>query len=239
MKNEATRDLIVRHSYQFERTLGKSDTAKPYDQREYLVGSVMNTWDMVFAQGDKLVSNFSFMSVDQEFRDSDTAPKTGDRPVLISGEAYNATSNVKRFGISVITPGDAAPDDLFAYMEEMTITVNNNVAMNKAVKVFGAFDTTAGMFEVSQSVTAYFANVAAMQTVRNNPDVTTDVTIGAAKQGWTIDLPVIGVSNAPPDVEEGAPIMLELTNDAGHGAKYGLNYTVLFVFWDYLPDSAK
>jgi hypothetical protein len=58
-------------------------------------------------------------------------------------------------------------------------------------------------------------------------------------QGWTLDIPLLGVGDAMADVKQDEAIMLPLTVDAGTGARYGLNHTVLLVFWDYLPTLAK
>ena len=53
-------------------------------------------------------------------------------------------------------------------MRDLQLMANNNIKMNKAVSVLGAFSTTAGFFEISAKVTAYFQNVTAIQSVISN-----------------------------------------------------------------------
>ena len=111
---------------------------------------------------------------------------------------------------------------------------------NKAISVLGAFEVTAGQFNVEGTATAYFSNVTAVQAVRNNSDVTLDFSIvkggTGAKQGVTVDVPLIALGDARLNVEQDAPITLPLETAAA--ADRVFNHTLLMVFWDFLPDAA-
>ena len=92
---------------------------------------------------------------------------------------------------------DEAPTPLFAYLTELSLTVNNNVTPNKAVAVLGAFDVSAGNFVVNGSMTAYFSNVTAVQAVRNNSDVTLDYVMAKDNYGVAFDIPLLALGDGP------------------------------------------
>lgn len=239
LKNESDVSLIKRRTYQLERTLGYADTTDIVPQSEYLPNCTMSVFEMTMEQGEKVDVSLEIMPTDQELRTAADGLKNGTRPTIVDSDAFNATSNLARFGIALVTEGNAAPDDLFAYMTEATLTIDNNVSANKAVGVLGAFDTSAGTFDVSMEVEAYFQNVTALQAARNNADVTVDWTFRLANQGITFDIPLISVGNALAEVEQDEAIKLPLEMEAGTAARYGIDHTLLLVFWDYLPDIAK
>lgn len=240
IRNEAAEDQ-VRRSFQFERSLGAPDTAQPSQiQAEYLTGGIANEFELEVKQGDKLTANLSFMARDAETRTGAEGRKDGTRPVLVEADAFNSTSHIKRLSLAVIDEEDAAPDDLFAYVMDLTLKINNNVSANKAVGVLGAFDNTAGTFEVDADCTAYFQTVEAIQTVRDNADVTLDLTFAQANKGVTFDLPLISIGEAIAEVEADEPVMLPLQQAAASGSKIDaeLAHTLLVQYWDYLPDLA-
>lgn len=240
IKNEQG-SLIVRKSYQFERTLGAPDDASPNAvQAEYLTGCIADQLEINVKQADKVTAKLSFLSKDYQTRNAGTGVKSGTRLVLQEADAYNSTSHVVRASLAVINPLSATPSDLFAYMMDLQLTINNNVSPNKAVKVLGAFDNTAGTFEVDASMTAYFASVDALATVRNNSDVTLDFTFAAANKGLTFDLPLVSVGDALADVKQDTAIMVPIKTAAATGSKLdtNLNHTLMTVYWDYLPTLA-
>ena len=96
------------------------------------------------------------------------------------------------------------------------------------------------MLPVDAQMTAYFSNVAAVQAVRNNSDVTLDMHMMANNAGISLDVPMIGLGDARLNVEQDQAITLPLSAEAGTGAKYdpNMDHTLLMVFFDYLPDLA-
>ncbi len=132
------------------------------------------------------------------------------------------------------------PTALFAFLTEFTININNNVSPNKAISVLGAFDVTAGQFNVEGSMEAYFASVTAVSSIRNNDDITLDVAMvkgaAGAKSGVLIDVPLITLGDGRLSVEQDESITLPLEIPAGADAVF--NHTLLFMFWDFLPDAA-
>ena len=136
--------------------------------------------------------------------------------------------------------GEEAPTALFAFAEELTLNINNNATALKALGVLGGFEVTVGNFEVGGDITAYFADVTAVQAVRNNDDITLDIHMVKSNSGITIDLPLITLNDGRLAVEANEAIKLPLNNEAASGSKIdtALNYTMLMVFWDYLPSAA-
>lgn len=244
LKNELGA-LIVRRTYQLERQLGAPDEAIPAEiQAEYIVGAVPSEASFNIPSADKLTVSLSFVGADSETITGPVALKAGTRPALPEADAFNTSSDFSRIRLAQHTDGNEAPTPLFAFAQDLTITINNNVSPNKAVGTLGAFEVTAGTFQVGGTITAYFADVAAVTAVRDNVDITLDMAMvkGAAgeKTGIVLDLPLITLGDGRPNVEQDAPITLPLAMDAATGAKIdpNLDYTAMLVFFDFLPNVA-
>jgi len=241
LKNETGSD-IVRRTYMLERQLGAPDDAAPSDiQSELIYGAVPSEMTLNLNTADLLTSDLSFMGTDHVTRTATEGLLPGTREALIEDDAFNTSSDVVRTRLSVIDDADADPTALFAFAEEFTITINNNISLDNAIGVLGAFDATAGTFTVTGSLTAYFADVAAVAAVRANSDVTLDVHNVMSNKGISIDMPLIGLGDGRLNVEIDQSIKIPLTQDAFTAAKIDsdLDYTLLMMFWNYLPDAAS
>lgn len=239
IKNEIGTD-IVRQTVQFERTLGAPDDSSSAVQSEYITGCVADQLDLTMKTADKVTMKLSFLARDQETRTAATGVKPGTRPVLQESDAFNSTSHVARLSLNAVDPASANPTDLFAYLLDMTLTIKNNVKANKAIAVLGAFDNSAGQFQVDAKMTAYFATVEAIQTVRDNADVTLDITFAQANKGVTLDMPLVTLATDGAEVKQDEAIHLPITSAAASGSKLdtNLNHTLLVQYWDYIPDLA-
>ncbi len=238
IKNELGDD-IVRRTYNLERTLGKADTGDVTDQSEYLVGAVPSTFSLAIPTADKLVAEMAFVATDNEQRTASTGPKSGTRQALVESDAVNTSSDIARTKLALVVPGDAAPTPLFAFATEINLSIDNNVSPNKAVGILGAFEVTAGTFTVNGDMTVYLSEIAAVAAVRDNEDITFDTCIWKDNAGFIFDIPLIALGDGRANVEQDAPITLPLTLDAATAAKIdeNLDYTLMFCFFDYLPDA--
>lgn len=241
LKNE-TGTSIRRRTYQLERQLGAPDDALPAEvQAEYITGCVPGEFELKVPAADKAVASVSFVGADNQTISAATSLKAGPRPALVEADAFNTTSDIPRVKLSAVSNVDSNPDALFAFIEEMNITINENLTGEKAIGVLGNFEVTAGTFEVGGDMTAYFQDVAATAAVRANADITLDAHFVKDNQGMSWDMPLIALGNARLNVEQDAAIKLPLENSAATGAKVdpNLDHTLLMVFWDYLPDAAS
>ncbi len=240
LKNELE-ELVKRRSYQIERRLGAPDTAQPTQrQAEYLKGQVPSEFVMNIGQADKINVDMSFIGTDNEQRLSTEGVKPGTRVVVAESDMFNTSTDIVAFRVSVIDPANPSPNPLFGYLTELTITLNNNLSANKAVAVLGAFDITAGTFEVSAEATAYFADVAATRAIRQNANVQLLMALYKANAGVVVDMPLVGLGNGRLNVEQNEPITLPLTIDAASASLINpeTDYTLMWSFFDYLPTVA-
>lgn len=232
LKNESTTAMIKRRTYNVERTLGSDDDGV---MSEYLVGAVANELTLNVAMADKVTMDLSFVAVDNEQRKGITGVKPGVRPTLAPANAFNTSSDFARIKLASVSATNSAPVPLFAFATELTLTVNNNVNPNKALGVLGAFDTSAGTFEVGGKLTAYFANVDSVAAVRNNADITMDVILVKENAGLMFDIPLLSLGDGRLTIEQDQPIMVPLENMAAE-SKFG--HTLLFQSFAYLPNLA-
>lgn len=175
---------------------------------------------------------------------------SGTRATFESSALYNTSSDFSRIRLAVVRPTQegeanrAAPQPLFAFVSEMTLSVNNNTSPNKAIGILGAFDMTAGTFEVSGSVTAYFTEISAIRAVRSNADVTLDwalvkdfgTGVERRKTGIYFDIPLIGLGNGRLNVTQDEPITIPLENNASEYIPFG--HTLMLQEYEYLPIAA-
>lgn len=241
LRNE-TGSLIKRRTYNLERLLGAPDDAFPNQiQSEVLVGALANEFTLNVPSAELVNADFTFVATDNLQRASTTGPKQTAVQSFFGANEYNTSSDIGRIRMSVVSTTDEAPSALFAYVTDATLTINNNVTPAKAIGVLGAFDVVAGTFSVSGELTAYFTNVSAIQAVRNNANVTLDISFVKDNAGIVYDLPLVSLGNGRLNVELDQPITLPLATEAASGEDVlgTLNHTLLITYFNYLPTAAE
>lgn len=241
LRNE-TGALIKRRTYNFERELGAPDDASPNDvQTELLIGASVNEVTFNVPSADLASVDMTLVAIDNIQRTGPTGPKATAIQVFDSADEFNTSSDIARIKLAAVSDVDEAPADLFAFVTEASIVINNNISPNKAVGILGAFDVTAGTFTVSGSLTAYFSNVSGVVAVRNNDQITLDLTFLKDQQAIVLDIPLIGLGDGRLSVELDQPITLPLNTDASSGEDVTslMDHTLLFTFFHYLPLAAS
>jgi hypothetical protein len=228
LRNQPDPNNIKRRTYQIERQLGNDGVGV---MSEYLVGAVANELKVNIAQADKVTIDLSFVAVDNEQRTGTTGVKSGTRPTLVATDAFNTSSDFYRIKLASVG-SNASVSPLFAFATDLNIDLKNNVTANKAVGVLGAFDTSAGTFEVGGSLTAYFADVSGVQAVRTNADITLDFVLVKNNTGLLFDIPLLALGNGRLDVKQDQAITLPLDTNAAQSS-YG--WTLTFQSFEYLP----
>lgn len=249
LRNRGVAADIVRRSYQIERQLGYSDDLHDVDtgfqQAEYLEGAVASTLQINIATADKMTFDIGFMGTTfsqvASHATVDQRKLGSSRDAVVESEAYNSSSDVARVNMQQHSLTDEAPTQLFAYIQDLNFTIDNTLTANKAVGVLGAFDITAGIFAVSGSLNAFYADTATTTLIQTNADVSIDFHLSKANQGMSIDIPLVTLGDGRPNVEADTAIMVPLTFEAASGAKIdsALDHTVMVSWYDYLPDAAS
>jgi hypothetical protein len=232
IRNELDPDLIIRRSYHLERSLGQDDDGTQY---EYVTGAVPNEFTLNVPEADKVTVDMGFIAADSVYRTGLEGPMDGARPELPLVDAFNTTSDFKRIKLAVVSTTDAAPEPLIGFISDLTLSINNGVTPNRAVGVLGAFDTSAGDFEVGGEINAYFSTLAAVQAVRSNADLTLDAILVNGNSGMLFDVPLLSLGNGRATVEKDSPVMLPLESAA---AQSSFGHTLLVQAFRYLPSIA-
>lgn len=241
LRNE-TGTLIKRRSYHLERTLGAPDDALPAQiQSEYVKGQIPNEFTLNVPTADLVTVDFNFIGTDSLQNTGATGPLQTSVVSPQASEVFNSSSDFSRIKLASVSVTDEAPTSLFAFVTDMSLTVNNNLSANKAIGVLGSFDITAGTFSINGSLTAYFGNVTSIQAVRNNADVTLDFAIVKKNQGIVFDIPLISLGGGRLNVEQDQPIKIPLNLDAATAEDIasGFDHTLLITLFGYLPTAAE
>jgi hypothetical protein len=240
LKNQ-TGSSIVHPTYQIERTLGAPDDALPAQiQSEYFTGCVYQKATINYNPADKITVDSVFLSADHEVRTGAVGVKAGTRPSIESDDGQNTTSDLVRIRLAQHTAGNEAPSALVAFVERLSLDVDNGDTPLKALTVLGAIQHSPADFMVTGSMDAYFAEIAVIDAVRNNVSCTLDLMNFKSNAGWVVDLPLITLNDGGLKVEKDNPIMIPIGFDAASGEEIdtNLDYTAAFTFFDYLPTLA-
>lgn len=225
IRNEDDPSKIKRFSYQFERTLGNDADGV---MSQYVEGAVANEFTLTVENADKVTMELGYVACDSVARSGLQGLKSGTRPPLISADAINSSSNVKRLAFGI--HGDVKP--LFAFATDMELTIANNASGAKAIGTLGNFDVNVGTFDVGGSVTAYFQDVRALNAVNDNADVTMDLIMASNNTAMAFDIPLLALGNGMLAVEKDQAITVPLDNVAGESV---FGHTLLYVFFPYIP----
>jgi len=233
---------IVRRTYHLERLLGAPDDAALSSiQTQIIKGSVGNEFTLNVPTANLVNVDLGFVGTDEELRDSTAGPLQSSVTTPMLTDVFNTSSDFSRIKIALVSGINEAPASLAAFITEATININNNVSPNKAVGTLGAFDLTAGIFQVGGSITAYFNNVSAITSVRNNSDITMDMAMVKDNGGIVVDIPLISLGDGRLNVSPNEAIKIPLNIEAADASAIfsGFTHTLMWTWFGYLPDAAE
>lgn len=230
--NAANPTNIKRRSYQLERTMGNDGVAV---QAEYLTGAVPDQLTLNLQQASKVTMDMSFVGLDVEERDGTLGVKVGSHIAILGEPPFNTSHDVFLSRLAIVDPTTLNPIPLFAYASDIKLVINNGIAPTKAIGVQGGFNVSAGDFDVSGTLTAYFQSVDAVLAIKNNSDFGLQTIFARANGGVVFDLPLLTLGGGTAKVEKDKPIMVDLTQA---GAKNIAGYTFMATFFEYLPTVA-
>lgn len=232
IRNEEDTALIKGRSYQWERTLGE-DLEGP--QAEYLIGAVANTLTLNAPLSDLFTADLAFVGCDVQTRTGLEGLKPGVRIPAKGEEAFNTTSDIYRSKVYIHNPNEPNSTSLFGYVTESTVEIDNGATGMKGHGALGPIDISVGDFAVSGSITAYFTTVEAIRAIRRNPDIGFYEVVASLNTGMVYDMPLLTLSGGMANVEKDSPITLQVDHE---GAQSEFGNTLLFEFFDYLPNLA-
>jgi hypothetical protein len=210
-----------------------------YSNAEHVIGAVPNGMTLNVKQKSKLDVDLDWVAMDslQDGKGvtSGVPYTTGTFINEVEEDPYNTSQSIYMMRLSILDNTVINPVPYFAYATDVKLDIKNNVTPNEAIGIVGAFDASVGTFEVSASITAYFASVHAIAAMRNNASVGLQLIGAMENYGFVFDLPLMTIGGGMPTVDKDKPVTMDLTCN---GAKNAHGYTLAAYFFDYLPTVA-
>lgn len=245
LRNKSHGDGFVRTFVQLERALGAPDDAQPTQiQGEYVTGAMGSEYSLSIPAQDKITSTMTFMGQTKEAVLGSVGLKSasGTKIDNVPADAFNTSSDVIKFSVTSFTSSDEAPDQMFALVQSLDMTLNNNLGRRTALGVVGAARFGVGQLSVSGSLNAYFQNVTQLQSIEAYDKFTLHAFFAnTAHQGFAIDMPCITLRTDGADVANNEDVMLACDYTAYNGRKYHptFDHAICMTFFPYLPTLAR
>ena len=232
LQNERTCGLQKQRTYTMERQYGCGTGSI---EAEYVSKASPNQLTLTIptpGADAKLTVDLTFIGSSSTERDGTEGVLGGTRVLALNEPCFKPGLDVYQSKIAVIDEDTMNPTPLVAYISDGSIVINNNVAGNKAVGVFGNSGFNVGNFGVSGSLNGYFTTVKAARAVRQGADMTYHVIATKANAAVVCDIPLVGMGNARATVDANTPIKIPLEM-AGGRSKFG--NAIMWTFMQYVP----
>lgn len=236
LKNEKA-GTISSKSHQIERTLGEDANGT---QSQVMIGCVGSEFTLNATQDDLVNTDLAFVSIGEQLRDGTAGPKQSGVSTPYAAKAYSNGSDLNGLRMFVASSSEEFVTPLFAFVTEATISINNNLTVNKALGSISGFDVSAGTFTVSGSLTAYFSTIAALEAIKNNSNVSFDISYFKDNLGLVMDIPLVSLGDGRLNVEIDTPITIPLSMEAASARDLyeGHDFTFMITYFNYLPTAA-
>ena len=238
-KDDIQCDASRMTTYAFERRLGKADDTYMHEQSQLVTGSLPNQLDLAMPTKSDVKCTLQFMSRESYRRDGSDASKQPwsgtSRLAFDRSSLFNTTFDIKHALLYRHDVTQSNRPAVFGLITDGTFTLNNNAKPIEGWGVYGAYDINPGYLMVDTEVTALFTTVEALDLSEEGIDAGLFVVFGRNNSGFILDVPLVTVQSSALTVEQGEPIMVNVTNQ-GNESDFG--YAASLQFYDYLPTVA-
>ena len=206
--------------------------------REVITGCMANEMSINSTEKALVTQDFSFIAMDAEYPLLDDVENTALQARIIpppTTDAINTSTDVVRQRMSVLKIAQMNTAEIHSFVQELNVSVTNNLSEDTAMGHVGNVGATAGDFGVTGNATLYFNSTAALNAIKCNCTVGLDMIYARKNAGIIVDIPELTLSGDGIQVEKGASIKLALDQNA---FKSRFGYTMNYVIFHYLPNAA-
>lgn len=206
--------------------------------REVISGCMPNEMTINSNEKSFVTQDMSYIAMDATYplldNTAENALLARTLPPVVS-DVINTSNDVVRQRLSVLKLGQMNTAEIHSFVQELNITIANNLSEDTAMGHAGNVGSTAGDFNATGTATLYFNSTAALDAIRCNCTVALDMIYARKNSGVVIDIPELSLSGDGIQVEKGSSIKLSLDQSAFLN-RFG--YMMSYSVFHYIPDAA-
>lgn len=206
--------------------------------REVMTGCMANEMAINTNEKSFVTQDFTYIAMDALYpllTDVEEAAILARTLPPVNSEVINTSTDVVRQRMAVYKVASMNTAEIHSFVQELNLSVTNNLTEDTAQGHIGNVGTTAGDFTVTGTATLYFNSTAALNAIRCNCTVGLDMIFARKNSGLVIDMPELSLSGDGVQVEKGSSIKLALDQNA---FKNRFGFTMSYTAFHYLPDVA-
>lgn len=196
----------------------------------YPNGNYANEMAISMSMEDKATVSYSFIGLDTPVPTS--VRETGNWYDLVDTTMLNTSSDVARLEIKT-SDGTSIVDVGESLIQDLTVTLTNNVTPKKGIGTLGTVLVALGNFNVDISATMYLDSSQAIVSIRNNDTVGLDFSLHNDDGGLHFDIPSMTIGDGSRDFPAGDTINMSLTGMAFKDSFY--EFALGCTKYPYLP----
>jgi hypothetical protein len=207
-------NLYLERTYQMEVSypdLGGVGT----DEYEYSLGNSVNEMSLNVPLTDKATINYGFIGTNTENITGTRKTNASSAVSPLRTVAFNTSSDVASLTTDVIS---SATDVCF---KSLTLTLNNNVSVEKCLGTLGARFVNSGLFEVNLEGQMLFTSKAITNAIRNNTTVTFLAILRNQDGAIAFDMPELTLSGGGREFPVDQSVLVNITGNSFTSSTYG------------------
>lgn len=174
----------------------------------YPNGNYANEMSISMNMEDKATVSYSFVGLDTPVPTSVRA--SGTWSDLVDTTMLNTSSDIGRLEIKTSSGDTIVPSDE-SLLQNLTVTLSNNVTPKKGIGTLGTVMVALGNFNVDISATMYLTTSQPIVSIRNNDTVGINFNLYNEDGGLHFDIPSMSVGDGSRDFPAGDTINLSLS----------------------------